>query len=263
VDRVKWELQDMKRAPWIRLLCIETNDNQESQLRESGDFRTMSISASDYEQILSNPDAYNEKILLTQWVDKQTLEKLPGKQVATGAGNIRMVGRLSFFYEDNYNNIKHAIQERVDDLRRLTVPEAMEKRGTLPDGSNPAVAFGANGNVRVIVVGTLCGGTCSGLAADFGFFLRTICNEEERLIAMYTLPRTDLSSALEPNANRYKRNAYHALLELNHYHLAGRKNEGKIRFPDGIIADTSLFPYDIPFLAVPRMVGAEGEPRDE
>jgi hypothetical protein len=260
-DRVAWELQSARKAPWVRYLCIETNENEKSKLRhlDSDDFRTLSISGADYTHILETPQVYDEKIRLSTWMDEETLRKLPGKQVAEGAGNIRMVGRLAFLFQENYHAIKQAVQSRLDDLRTLSESEAKERRGKLQDGRDPAIEFAAGGHIRVIITGTLCGGTCSGLAPDFGYFLERMCEQEERRISIFTLPHPSLTSSIQPKANRFKKNAYHSLIELNHYHLTGREHEARIRFPDGLEPDVSKFPYDITFLVMPRSVGTSGE----
>ena len=248
VDRIRWELQDVRRAPWVRMLCVETDVNQQSRLRDSDDFLPMSLSDAEYRQILEHPEAYDEKILLSRWVDKKTLQALPQDDVTSGAGNIRMVGRLAFLYERNYNAIKQHVQQRLDALRELNIADAMTIRGPLPDGSNPGIEFGAGGRVRVFVVGTLCGGTCSGVISDFGYFLRGMCTPEENTFAMVTLPRPDLTVSLVGEAERYKRNAYQALTELNHYCLSARPDEPPILFPDGVCADLSKFPFTVPYL---------------
>lgn len=257
--RIEWELQKLDRAPWVRFLCIETNENQESALHHTGDFQVIKISAEEYQHIIQTPEHFDEKIHLTRWADMDTLRKLPGNEVSAGAGNIRMVGRLAFMYDTNYNVIKYAITKRLRELRELTEAKATEERGALSDGSNPAIEFAVGGEVRIFVVGTLCGGTCSGLTADFGYFLKTICTDTERVTGIFTLPRHDLAPAVEPQASRYKRNAYTSLLELNHYHLAERGNEPPIRYADGFQPDTRQFPYDLPYLMVPRQSGSDYE----
>lgn len=257
--RIEWELQDLNRVPWVKFLCIETNRNQESLLNRTNDFRVIKIDAEEFQAILQNPQHYDESIHLSQWADMETLRNLPGNEVTAGAGNIRMIGRLAFLYNSNYNSIKHAITERLRTLRELTGNQALEARGILADGTNPEIEFAAGNEVRVFVVGTLCGGTCSGLVSDFGFFLKTICLESEKVTGIFTLPKHDLAPAIVPAASRFKRNAYSALLELNHYHLTNRGNEPEIRFPDGVIPDASSSPYDLPYLMVPRQPGFEYE----
>ena len=51
-ERLRWELSDIRRAPWLKFLCLETNANEDSLFHETGDFQTLRISGSDYEEIL-------------------------------------------------------------------------------------------------------------------------------------------------------------------------------------------------------------------
>ena len=250
-ERVEWELGHLERAPWMRFLCIETNANQPTRFRNSSDFVTLSIGADEYERMVRSPELYDESVLLTKWIDRGTIAKLPGNEVSAGAGNIRMVGRLAFLCGE-YAKVKRNLVQRIEGLRALTEAEATERRGTLTDGSNPPIEFASDGHLRIIIAGTFCGGTCSGLAGDFGFFLKTLCQADDKLLAIFSLPRPDLTPALLPAANRYKKNAYVSLTELNHYHLADRRDESPIRYPDGVVPDTSVYPYDIVFLALPR-----------
>ncbi|MDX2005200.1 MAG: tubulin-like doman-containing protein [Meiothermus sp.] len=258
-ERVAWDFGGLARAPWVRFACLETNANERNSLRfiESADFRNLTISTQQYAQILANPGAYDQKIGLTSWWDQVTLEKLPGMAVETGAGNIRMVGRLAFFFGDNFNRVHAMVKERLDDLRTLSEADAKQRRGVMPDGSNPDVTFG-DGKVKVFVVGTLCGGTGSGLAADFGYFLNRLL-DQEKTIAIFTLPLPELTPAVEPLSEKHKKNAYTALVELNHYYLNNRVMEAPIQFPDGTESDPRRHPYELPYLVCPPRVGKEGE----
>ncbi len=272
--RLEWELGSVDRAPWVRFLCIETNAGEPSPFHESGDFISIGLSAAEYGQILENPSAFDEQIELTKWAHMETLRKLPGHDVSGGAGNIRMVGRLVFLHQSNYNRVKRAVSERLDSLRTLLENGAKEARGPLADGSNPDVEFGAGGQVRILLAGTLCGGTCSGIAADFGFFLQPILRTGEKTIAVFTLPRPDMSPAIRASSEFHKTNAYHALIELNHHHLSGRPGEPEtgaappngvtrqtvdyIKFPDCMVS-TDRFPYDLPYLAMPNTATGSAE----
>ena len=248
VDRIRWELGDVKRAPWIRFLGIETNQTVNTDLREQGDLLLLTLSAEEYRALLAGHSGYEERLRIREWADEKLLRLLPGNAVTEGAGNIRMVGRLVFFY--NYDSISREVSRRLNDLRRLSEAEALETRGELANGENPPLTF--VGNIRIFVVGTLCGGTCSGMAGDFGFFLRLTASPDERIIGIFTLPPANLTSAVERKAERYKRNAYAALVELNHYHLVNRQGENPIIFPDGRRADFAQTPYDHPYLVFPQ-----------
>ncbi|MEN3001563.1 MAG: tubulin-like doman-containing protein [Armatimonadota bacterium] len=253
IERIRWELGDVRRAPWVRFLGIETNTTVETDLREMGDLLLLTIPANEYSLLIQKPQDYEEKLHISEWADLDVLRALPSNEVTAGAGNIRMVGRLVFFYR--YDEISREVSRRLNELRNLTPAQAMEQRGELLSGENPTLTF--VGSIRIFVVGTLCGGTCSGMVGDFGFFLRLLTNPDERIIGMFTLPPPNLTTAVQPKANRFKKNAYTALVELNHYHLVHRKHEPLITFPDGQRVDLSQTPYDHPYLLFPKGVSGK------
>jgi hypothetical protein len=251
IERIRWELGDEGRAPWVRFLGIETNQTVGTLLRDSDDLQLITISADEYQRLLDDPAA-DERLKLSKWADKNLLKQLPGNAVTEGAGNIRMVGRLAFLY--NYDGISAAVSKRLNDLRNLRQTEARERRGALLSGENPELSF--IGSIRVFVIGTLCGGTCSGMAADFGFFLRRHTKADEYILGMFTLPPVALSRSTERRADRYKKNAYTALMELNHYNLVDQGQQALIEFPDGE-ADMHQMPYDLPYLFFPQGITKE------
>ncbi|WP_034336409.1 tubulin-like doman-containing protein [Deinococcus misasensis] len=255
VRRIEWELGGLEKAPWVRFLAIETNSNEPTPLKKNGDFRSIGFRTAEYNDILQNMSAYNERIALDDWADIDTLKKLPDPE--GGAGNIRMVGRLALLYGENFENIKLSVLSRVEQLRDLKEAKAQEARGPLPDGTNPEVTFAADGQVRIFIVGTLCGGTCSGLAPDFGYFLRSFLGQE-KLIGIFTLPHPN---SVHPYAQRIKKNSYSALVELNHHHLSQKGDPPPIRFPDGSSSERfkKVPPYDLPYLVMPNKATTAGE----
>jgi hypothetical protein len=256
-ERIRWEHGNVSRVPWVRFLCLETNASGAPRNLEPGDFIPLTLTANEYSGLAQYSPAYDEAIRLSRWADAETLNRLPHKAVDDGVGNIRMVGRLAFFHKRNYDAVRNAVERRLNDLRQLSGPEASERLGRLPDGTTPSVAFAAKGAVRIFVVGTLCGGTCSGLAGDIGYFLQSLTREEEKVIGIFTLPHPSLSVAAVPAASRFKKNAYTALVEMNHYHLLAGVEKDEIPFPGHAFPTTGRQPYDLPFLAMPRDTGGQ------
>lgn len=247
--RLEWEYGSADRAPWVQFMAIETNNNEPTPLKQKGDFFPIGLDARTYGQILAEPQSYRN-IALERWADMHTLRRL--KDTEGGAGNIRMVGRLTFMTEPNFGRIKRALLDRLTLLRRISEHDAFQARGTMQDGSNPNIVFGSGGEIRVFVVGTLCGGTGSGLSPDFGYFLRSLpLKEEEKVVGIFTLPHENLTPTVSPMAQRLKKNAYHALLELNHYHNANAATLPPILYPDNTAANLNVEPYDLPYLIAP------------
>lgn len=258
IRRLEWEYGDAGKAPWVQFMAIETNNNEPAvELRERGDFFPIGLDARQYGQLLQSPQDHH-KIRLEQWADMGTLKRL--KDTEGGAGNIRMVGRLTFMLDPNYTKIKRALMDRLVSLRSLQASDALETRGSLPDGSNPQLRFSAGGEIRIFVVGTLCGGTGSGLLPDFGYFVRSMpLRETEKIIGILTLPHENLTTTTTPTAERLKKNAYMALVELNHYHQATAQNMPDITYIDGSVAQLGQNPYDLPYLIAPSSPTKRGE----
>ncbi|GGS27991.1 tubulin-like doman-containing protein [Deinococcus knuensis] len=258
IRRLTWKYGSADRAPWVQFMAIETNTNEPAPiLSPRGDFFPIALDGKTYGQILSDPGAHR-KIHLEKWADMTTLRRL--KDTEGGAGNIRMVGRLTFMMDPNYTTIRRALLSRITNLRDLQSSGAQEQRGALPDGSNPTITFAAGGEIRVFIVGTLCGGTGSGLLPDFGYFVKSLpLRETEKIIGIFSLPHPNLTSAIASNAERLKKNAYTALVELNHYHQGTPDTLPPITYADGTVANMTTQPYDLPYLVAPSSPTKTGE----
>jgi hypothetical protein len=256
---IRWEYGSLDRVPWVRFLCLETNAGGVTRNLHAGDFLPLTISASEYANLVQFAPAYDEAIRLSEWADSETLNKIPHKSVDDGVGNIRMIGRLALFHRRNYDAVRNAVEQRLVDLRGLSGPEASEKFERQEEGGGTRVTFADDRGLRVFVVGTLCGGTCSGLVGDFGYFLQSLTREGEWVIGIFTLPHPDLSTASVPAANRFKKNAYTALVELNHYHRLTGVEKEDLLFPGHPFPTAGCHPYDLPFLATPRDTGGQAQ----
>lgn len=261
-DRIDWEVGGLARAPWVEFLAVETDVAKPNRFNGTDDFKTLSVPATAWRDMLSRPELYDSSIALNTWADLETLGQLPAQSIDSGAGHIRMVGRLALLYPPNYSEIKNAISQRVARLRNLTEAQAKAALNKDNAGLEMSVQFAVNQSsgqtgVRVIVVGTLCGGTCSGTASDVGILLRTILSEEEKTLGMFTLPHPALGIAQKPDAEIWKTNAYHALAELNQYHLHNdRERYQSIKYPDKpegtAILPGDAMPYDLVYLLRPN-----------
>lgn len=266
-ERISWEMQIQPdseslrvNVPWVRFLCIETNASGKPRNIQPEDFLTLTISADKWHNILAFSSAYDEAIEFQQWADIDTLKLLHDNSIHAGAGNIRMVGRLAFLYPENFDKVHLALNTRLTDLQSLDSATANERLPEAFKQHNPPVKlfFTGNGGQPVIyVVGTLCGGTCSGIVSDFGFFLRSKTADDQYKIGFFTLPRKDLVATIDDRAERLKKNAYAALVELNQYYYTSEENRIEILFPDKTRIKNTSAPYDYLFIAHPRALGAE------
>lgn len=253
LQRIEWELDSADNAPWVRVVCFETNASGRPANIKPEDFCGLNISAMDWDNIKKNASAWEEAIGLQTWADMDTLKCLPDTSINAGAGNIRMVGRIALLFPANFTQFVLAVHHRLISLQSLTSLKASEE---LPDRlreQGEKVFFTGNGGNPVIyVVGTLCGGTCSGIAADVGFLLRAKTPDDCYKLGLFTLPHPGLTAVHAANAERLKKNAYAALVEMNHYHY---QKDISITFPDKTKVSSVSPPYDYLFVASPKSPG--------
>ncbi len=247
-QRIQWEQGGMDRVPWLKFLILETEPPAGIGELERN-YIHLTIGGQDYEGLINNPGRYKSQLDLESWWDKDALLQLGDKALTKGAGNIRMVGRLAFLFPSLSLQIRNAIQTRLDQLQSLTPQQAQAARGPLPDGSNPAINLGDE--TIVYVVGTLCGGTCSGAFIDLGYLLHY-----EFASTGYKIQRRGLFSipnmAYEALSNQRRRaNAFCALKELNHF-MSGHEYSVQYPFHAGRPENPTRYsPYDTTYLSQP------------
>lgn len=142
---------------------------------------------------LDRPSPYDH---IGSWLPPQLIRNV--KAIEDGAGGIRPVGRLSFFH--NYRKIKTAIETAENRTRGHE--QAMLGQG-----------FVVEPGLNIFVVGSLCGGTGSGMFLDVAYALRHAYGDIENKLVGYWVVSPELYGD-QPSMNA---NTYAALKELNHY----------------------------------------------
>ena len=168
----------------------------------------------------------NSNSPLAEWLDERILDsesvKLAG---AAGAGNLRMAGRLSLW--ENWNeSVQPSLSQAYHAFQH-------------PDHKNEAEIFlnrhfgGAievdNKRHNVFIVGTLCGGTCSGMLLDIAYYFRYIGNEDTKIYGIFTMYNEGL--ALGGDAPILLANCYASLVELDYYKRP--ETTYQVTFPNG------------------------------
>lgn len=177
---------------------------------------------------------------LAKWLDK---ESLVHPSVVAGAGQIRQVGRLALLA--NTDKVLPAINDAVTsitsaDSRRSTL-EYLQKAGFkgIEIREKP---------LRIFTVGSIIGGTGSGMFLDIGYLLR------EDTVRVMMAGQRPISTGIfaVPLAGRTRSgvdtraSAYAALRELNHY--SDNSTTYQVEYPDGRIFESNEPPYDFSFL---------------
>jgi hypothetical protein len=242
-EHLNWQYGSFERAAWVRLLVVET-----AQPASTLGDRVLwaGMSKEEYLPYITSPRATGATFGFYEWQDGPTLMDIDNP--SDGAGNSRLLGRLCLFHPRTYSNLRRRVSEDLAHLQRLT-PQAIAD-----DLGDPGLTVTIHeGGTVVYIVGTLCGGTGSGGAADLGYLMDVWSGNSVRRQAIFTAPHPTLGHSLAP---RYKKNAWMALKELNHYQLSS--TTWSQRLPG---ADTPYVlpgrPYDI--LRVVTPAGAAGE----
>lgn len=125
-----------------------------------------------------------------------------------GARQRRPVGRLSLYV--NWGKFSHPLEIKAEKIREITRKEREQARGIEVERHT--------GNVKAYIVGSLCGGTGSGILLDVAFKVREVLGDDVDISGVFMLPSCFLRE-LQSRAQkeRIQANAYAALREINHF----------------------------------------------
>lgn len=164
---------------------------------------------------------------IRSWLPPQLIRSV--KAIEDGAGGIRPVGRLSFFH--NYRKIKATI-ETAENRTRGHEQVMLVRDVTVEPGLN------------IFVVGSLCGGTGSGMFLDVAYALRHAYGDIENKLVGYWI----ISPELYGNTPSMNTNVYAALKELNHYAASNTRFKACYDPQRLISVDEDRPPFDFTYL---------------
>jgi Tubulin like len=207
---------------------------------------------------IANGIRSGHKDYLKPWLNQKLLE-IDGGQFIDGASNIRMAGRLILW--ENWDIIKKEIN---DAYRHISAVQNKNKttdflkihyarHGTPIDANRPLVGSKPN----VYVLGTLCGGTCSGMFIDIGYYVKQITGLWARNLENPNIAKTigvfslfdaaSLTSAKSEGVRKHAANAWSALMEYDFY--CHPQTRYRLRFPgETEEIDTHERPIDMMYL---------------
>lgn len=221
--------------PLFRYIAIETHGEVDAQnTNQMEDYERINLIRATIPSVrpihhkltpgdpLYNPD-------LVDWLDPELLKIEAGGFMA-GASNIRMAGRLCLW--ENWPTVRSTFTNAFGAIiapatTRSTVEILTQRRKIT---GNP---LDQNGNIKIYVLGSLCGGSCSGMLIDVAYFFRHLLSAYGDKSKMYGIFTTfDENHAADPDAMFAIRsaNCYASLLELNYYHHQDTTYD--ITFPD-------------------------------
>lgn len=184
----------------------------------------------DATRLIANLDQHPE---IARWWNYPSI---PLGYIHNGAKQLRPIGRLCFFR--NYVTFKQLMESKLANLDKIRDMEVAQNRG-----------FPVVGNLQLIyVVGSLCGGTGSGMFMDVAHRIRAQVRNNARVVGIFFLPDVlegELTSDLQ--RRRIRANAYAALKELTYFQETQRFS---VLYPSEQreLPDTPYAPFDFIFL---------------
>ncbi len=136
-----------------------------------------------------------------------------GGKISDGAGNVRSIGRLAFFY--HHERVQGIIDKLSRDL--LMLPDLRATQEFLPGTTMNDFDLG----VQVFIVFSVAGGTGGGSFLDTTFLLTLLQKKMQKqfkhVAGICVLPDVYFRSLSDEQSKRSYANAYAALKELEHY----------------------------------------------
>ncbi|MBI3930057.1 MAG: tubulin-like doman-containing protein [Armatimonadetes bacterium] len=204
----------------------------------AGEALHLTVAESQMSDIKQNLDT--QYPYLSGWLER---EALIHPRVVAGAGQIRQVGRLALYL--NFRQVLAAITEA---LQAVISDESRRRTMDYLTGIGMQQVQARTKPLRVFVVGSLIGGTGSGMFIDLGYLLQKdtvramVAHAEPETTGIFVLPLSGESrSGVDTRAS-----AYAALVELNHFSDPAESFETS--YPDGTHFASSDPPYSFSFL---------------
>lgn len=200
-----------------------------------------------YERLQPNSPRYDKH--LAEWLDEKVLGA-PATTHSGGAGNLRMVGRLSLW--ENWNQrmrVQRHLRESYDTVCEDENIELAAREIKSHFGSGVSVD---TEHRNVFIVGTLCGGTCSGMLLDIAYYFRHIDTAgDTQLYGIFTM----YDEALTSDAPKIQlANCYASLVEQDYYQRSDIAYQ--VTLPNGPAIHTTQPPFDMStFLSATNMKG--------
>ena len=171
---------------------------------------------------------------LEEWLNLELL-KVATHSFEAGAKNIRMAGRLCLW--ENWHQIRQTVTGARDAIIALDTTDKTKAMLTqyysakgLPIPPGKLIDDGA---INVYIVGSLCGGSCSGMMIDVAYFFRHLFDGQpaSKIYGMFTMYDKDQATGQELDSKVRSANCYASLLELNYYNHTDTTYD--ITFPNG------------------------------
>ena len=241
--------------PIFRYISIETQETETGdnsrQFEDYEQIRMVNATIEDTAPIRRRLDStvpmYNPH--LTDWLNPSFLNEI--QSVRDGASNIRMAGRLCLW--ENWEEIQRTLSIAHSDIimagNTQQTLEILSQHYEAKNLNIPNQLVDQDG-INAYVVGTLCGGSCSGMLIDIAYFLRYLFGgNNNNIYGVFTMFDRLLASNNRVDAAIFAANCYASLTELNYYN--NLQTTYDITFPSYQRVNTGQIPYDYTMLVSP------------
>ncbi len=226
IRRLIFEEFGVPGLPMIKMVALETNNNKGTTDRNINidysvpyhkiDMIHIGIPSTTHIKQMLDPHSPTFHPGLNEWLDPEVLRNM---SYSSGAGQIRMAGRLCLW--QSWNSVQEQLTRALTSLRakenreetiKILESYCIKKNIRMP--SDPI------GNVpKVTILGTFCGGTCSGIFIDIAYLLREIMRSQglmPSVSGIFTIP--DKTTSSQPMYFKDAVNCFTSLFELDYYH---------------------------------------------
>lgn len=229
----------LDQLPVVAFLHIDTDQKYKIKKQEMAgpsleDYEKLwvNVSYDEANKIKSNPKSYS---WYHDWLPPElTPDKLVSEE---GAGQIRACGRFALIY--NHTRIREKCEEA-----RTRIAVGQDQLFIDDD------VLTVEPKLNVFVVGSIAGGTGSGMLIDLGYSLRHWF-QGERLDLTAIIPTPDAFSGIGGNVTTQE-NGYAALMELNYFSDANTIYSQKYGLAEGTRITDKRPPYDCLYLTGTR-----------
>ena len=157
------------------------------------------VKLEDAKRIAASPDGFS---WFHEWLPPELISKPEVLESEKGAGQIRACGRFSFFFN-----------------RDIIRQKCIEARTRIQGHEQTMITdykLTVKSELNIFVIGSISGGTGSGMLIDLGYSLREWFRGEFILKTAAIIPSPDAFANI-PADMRIKENGYAALMELNYF----------------------------------------------
>jgi len=218
--------------PIIRFLSIDTTENVEhSEKAHDGSPVTLEPNSERLVLSVASPGALVNGA--NEHIDEWWPRNVPIAAINAGAGQVRARGRLALFAKSKA--IFSSIRKAMDDVKQIkNTKQAYRDEFRVSD----------RGGVEIYIVGSLAGGTGSGMFLDIAFIARSFLDSLSNITGVMVLPRVFTGLA---GVALVRPNAYGALKEIERFSKMKLEDQFSINYGTDEI-QVARPPFDLLYL---------------